>query len=96
MSKLALLAPYLEILVEGKRCLASKALQWLADSVESNDDNRLLMPVNCTEFAIHYRSKKIFVTNFKRVELKVANVTKYAYSGPQIHLNAMFQIQSMN
>jgi hypothetical protein len=35
MSKLALLAPYLEILVEGKGCLASKALQWLADSVES-------------------------------------------------------------
>ncbi len=34
------LAPYLEILVEGEGCLASKALQWLADSVESAKDIR--------------------------------------------------------
>jgi hypothetical protein len=34
------LAPYLEILVEGEGCLASKALQWLADSVESAIDIR--------------------------------------------------------
>jgi hypothetical protein len=41
MCKLALLAPYLEIFVEGKGCLASKALQWLADSVESAKNIRI-------------------------------------------------------
>ncbi len=40
MSKLTLLAPYLEILVEGEGCLASKALQWLADCVEPTKDIR--------------------------------------------------------
>jgi hypothetical protein len=39
-SQLALLAPYLEILVEGEGCLASKALQWLADCVESTKNIR--------------------------------------------------------